>query len=383
MPTCIYTKAPFEESTKEHILQNSLGARWVSNQIVCNEAQEQFGGTIDRELEEAIRPIRMLVGSKSGRKNEAPPLENIEAENGKKFHFEAGGKPVAVEPSYELKKLPDGKTSVTLKVNHASQLEWALHKLRKDHPGLNLGDLNPREILKTATKEEEYLQSPVKLGFSLGGESFYRAILKACFNLLGANSAEIALLPEFDSAREFILNGTGHIPDFARIVQNPSPTDLPIKGDFGHIISIYSKGPIVEATCVLFGSFQFSLRLSAAYRGPEFTFCYSVDPLRETDPAEDRDITIDPEKLPNFEDQAFTTPEAMFAATRTMFEAFMKKYMDRAQGHEVRRIIEKHLLPHEGELVTEEMLSLVAHDVAKFAVRGMRPRTPPSDEKGA
>lgn len=67
MPTCIYSKAKFDLADGEHILQNFLGARWVSNQIVCNEVQKQFGETIDCDLEKALRPFRNLLGSKGGR----------------------------------------------------------------------------------------------------------------------------------------------------------------------------------------------------------------------------------------------------------------------------------------------------------------------------
>lgn len=373
MPICIYTKQPFKDSTKEHILQNSLGARKVSNAIVSNDAQKLFGETIDRELEVSIRPIRTLVGSMSGRRDEAQPLNNLVAENGEKFHIEAGGKPVAVEPSYEVKALPDGSIAVTLKVNHPSQLDWALHKVRTENPSLNLSSLSKEEMLKTASNEERYLDAPIKIGFSLGGDPFYRAILKACFNLVGVNNADIALRDEFDPVRTFILTGQGNSPDFGRIILEPFATEGLVKGDFGHFLSVYSVDGKVNATCVLFGSFQYSLRLANEYSGPDFAYSYRVDPLRETDPAEDTDFQFDTPKFPAFEGQAFKTAEHLFAAGIEMFTHFMRKYMARAQRDEVKRIVEKHLLPHDGELLTKEMLALVAHDVAKFAVRRMSP----------
>ncbi|MCE2504853.1 MAG: hypothetical protein J4G05_12500, partial [Chlorobi bacterium] len=53
------------ESDGEHILQNFLGTRWTSLEIVYNEVQAEFGQTIDASLERGLQPIRNLRGYKS------------------------------------------------------------------------------------------------------------------------------------------------------------------------------------------------------------------------------------------------------------------------------------------------------------------------------
>jgi len=74
MPTCIYSKAEFDQASKEHILQNFLGARWTSPTIVCDELQSIFAKDLDKPLEEGLKPIRNLLGTLGGRGDQGPTL---------------------------------------------------------------------------------------------------------------------------------------------------------------------------------------------------------------------------------------------------------------------------------------------------------------------
>lgn len=60
---CIYRQQQFETASGEHILQNSMGARWQSNTIVCDEVQRDFATTIDTALEKGFQEFRLLLGS--------------------------------------------------------------------------------------------------------------------------------------------------------------------------------------------------------------------------------------------------------------------------------------------------------------------------------
>ncbi len=373
MPTCIYSKTTFVTATKEHILQNHFGARWASPNIVCDEVQAEFGKSIDSALEEAFRPLRMLVGSDSGRGDEAPGLRKLKASSGEIVDLKAGGQPVIAEPQVSVVKNPEGTERIKMELGNEKQLEWALHKLRTQYPGLKIDEQAIRDRIKNGEfeKEETYLQGPVTLPMKFGGGDYFRALLKSCFNLLGAINPDVALRPEFDAVREYILRGNGDASNFLRWIVAPPQTATPTLGDFGHFIGIVSRDGAVDAIVVLYGAFAHSIRLSDSYAGPAIREGYAVDPLREMNPAENRKVDFIESSIPNFEAQSKLPTQEVWGPTSAMVRTVVDRFLERARSAEVRRIVEKELLPDDGQPIPKEMLDKVTNAIAKFAVRGM------------
>ena len=85
---CIYSLAEFPESNGEHILQNFLGARWVSRRLVCNALQSEFGRTIDPALEEGLKQVRNLLGTLGGRGGDGPTLKHLPVTTGEYLDLE-------------------------------------------------------------------------------------------------------------------------------------------------------------------------------------------------------------------------------------------------------------------------------------------------------
>ena len=65
MRKCIYSKEEFEQADGEHILQDSFGARWTSNEISSNSVQKTFGEGIDNTIASQFQKIRTILGFKS------------------------------------------------------------------------------------------------------------------------------------------------------------------------------------------------------------------------------------------------------------------------------------------------------------------------------
>jgi hypothetical protein len=94
---CIYRGEPFQDASGEHILQNSMGARWQSSTIVCNEVQTLFAKTIDTALQEGLQEFRLLLGAKGGRGGSPRPIR-VETTTGKPALLKPGGQAELASP---------------------------------------------------------------------------------------------------------------------------------------------------------------------------------------------------------------------------------------------------------------------------------------------
>lgn len=180
MPRCIYTLREFESADAEHVLQNFLGARWTSETIVCNEQQAVFGTTIDSALEKALSPIRNLFGTKGGRGEPGPVLRRLKGSDEELYDLEPGFRVRLNRPVVKIIDATEGGRRAQLLLGSLKQLEWALYMLRQEVPDLSVEVDALRGSSETATLPE----STVWLQIGLGGEVYFRGMLKSCFNLL-------------------------------------------------------------------------------------------------------------------------------------------------------------------------------------------------------
>lgn len=95
---CIYSLSEFQKSNREHILQDFLGARWASRELVCDELQVQFGRTIDSALEDGLKQVRNLLGTSGGRRGGGPTLKHLPVTTGEYLDLEPGGLPRLSRP---------------------------------------------------------------------------------------------------------------------------------------------------------------------------------------------------------------------------------------------------------------------------------------------
>lgn len=369
MKTCIYTKMEFEAADGEHVLQNFLGARWVSHDIACNEVQKKFGETIDSALEEGLRQFRNLLGTKGGRGGEGPDLKNVEDSGGNRYHLQPGGTPYLAEPIIVTRELPDGTHAVQAKLGDMQQLGWAIAKLRDQFPDAKW---DIEDIRSRLTAEKEYLKDRVHLKAGIGGRDYFRGLLKATFNLLGANAADIALLPCFDRLRAYVLDGNGDDANHIRWLATPDRLGIAAIGPFDHFVAVYSRGGKVDGLVQFFGGIGHIVRLSDSYDGPGFCFGYQVDPLREGDPAETRTPAFDPDELPKFEGGHVLPGPDVWPVYRALFSRFIEAHSDRAIEGEIARIVNEVVLPHEGEILSEEVVGELADKVARFFASRIR-----------
>ena len=88
---CIYSLTEQDHSDGEHILQNFLGARWTSSEIVSDDLQRAFGKGIDADFEKCLRVVRNLLGTLGGRGGEGPTLKRLATTDQLKVNLLPGG----------------------------------------------------------------------------------------------------------------------------------------------------------------------------------------------------------------------------------------------------------------------------------------------------
>ena len=351
MKTCIYTRQSFECSDGEHVLQNFLGARWVSRDIACNEIQSQFGSTIDLSLERGLRQFRNLLGSRGGRGGDGPDIKNVTDKSGNKYHMRPGGVPFLAEPIIQTQELDDGSQLIRATLGDFSQLGWAVAKMQTQFPNARL-DIG--EIQNNLKSSNDYLTDPLKLSAGIGCGDYFRGLLKAAFNLLGANNSEVALLPCFDAIRSHIVNGKGRDADHVRWMATADSLPFPELGPFDHFIAVSSRGETVEGIVQFFGSIRHLIRLTDRYSGPDISFAYRVNPLRDSNPSETRQPEYDIGQVPAFDGGHESPNDDVWGVYSALFVEFMQKHHQRAKNREIERIVCETLAPYDGKLLPSE-----------------------------
>jgi hypothetical protein len=331
---CIYSLEQHESSTGEHILQNFLGPRWTSNQIVCNRLQEEFGHTIDSALEQGLRHCRIFLGHYDGRRNSRGRAFKTEGvESGAEYLLKPGSIPALRKPHI----VHSGTNMANIHIPDASKIGWAYIEFKKKFPN---SPVSREQFYENTVGQESQSNEPLTSKQSIGGGPFFRGILKSAFNLLGASNPDIALSSDFNSLREYVINENSDSRSFIRWVGVNNRQDFGIeeKGLFDHILTVYSRNSGVYGYIRLYGEFALSLRLAEEYSDDLFCYSYLVDPLRISNPAEQRNIEVNIGLLPIFEDQPEVADDGGIQSLISMFERFGEKLTGLKPSEEIKHI---------------------------------------------
>jgi len=364
MNTCIYTRRTFENASGEHILQNSLGARWTDSTIVCDDIQQKFGDTIDVAVANSLNGFRTLLGTLGGRGGPPPPIKNVEDQQGNSYHLTSGGQPALARPVVEVNFQEDGTAEVHIQLGNKNQLGWALHILNEQYPNLII---DPEAFTQSAENSKDYLDLPLHLQFGIGGPEFFRGILKAVFNLLGATHRDVSLSSRLDALRSFIVNGNGNSERFVGWPTAHTPLPLPQLGTHDHFLAVWSREGTVGGFIQLFGEFPFVFRFGVEVDCEDFCTSYLVNSHRDTDPSEIRNHDFDPACLPEFDHCPHLPGSDVWEAHRVRTERFLCGYQRRAEATVIHDIVEEVLGSKEkGEIITHEDIDDIQERIMRF-----------------
>ncbi|MBQ0326636.1 hypothetical protein J9231_02055 [Providencia rettgeri] len=319
MHKCIYTKEEFESASGEHILQNFLGPRWVSSEIVSNSAQELFGKEIDLAFSKSFEFIRNQIDAKTSRGRDAPTIKKLRGDDLSVINLQPGGKPEYAQPKIVTTELEDGRTGVQVICADPKMLPWAYNMFSEMFPesGVTLKDFQTKYKRESGLMNESF---SVKISF--GGKDYFRGAMKSAFNLLGVNNKELALQETFDPVRDFILNGVGESHEFVSWPKEITP-GLPTISDFSHLIIVYSNGTSVEGFMRLYGCIEHLFKFTDEYNGEPFCYSFLVDPLRLNSPCEIRNSDkVTTSSLPSFDSGANLPNEYTWAFYKGAIKEF-------------------------------------------------------------
>lgn len=347
MNVCIYSGEKFETATKEHILQASLGTRWTSDKLICDEMQKQFGNGIDKAVSDAVAEIRNLFGAKNGRGVPAKTLKHVKTSVGP-ITLSPGMQPSLEEPTYKILEKDDGEITVCFSVNDESQLPRIRSKFKRENPQLSLPDNGTSQVENSQT----YLPDSVQLRLKFGGKDFFRGILKSSFNLLGMREPEATDHPNFQPLKDFILEGRGDFTEFVRFVETSARIVVPAVDEIDNGVFLWSEKHSVYGLFQFFGDLPFLLKLGEDVGVDSFKAFYTVDPLRRIEGPEIRGSNFDHDKFPKFEDSPKTSNSDVLLAWAKRVKRVVTKATEQADSLRISQIIEESF-PEEGEIFTE------------------------------
>jgi hypothetical protein len=363
---CIYSLTEQAHSDGEHILQNFLGARWISREIVSDDLQRAFGRGIDVDFEKCLQVIRNLLGTRGGRGGDGPTLKGLATTDQQKVNLLPGGKVQMAAPLLTEIDLPNGQKQVRVKAETPEHLVWALAQIKAKYPKTQIDE---QTLLASATVTEGYLNDPVLHKLELGGPELFRGLLKACFNLLGAEHPKIALLPCFNGVRDYIREGSGGAGSYIRWYASEELPNLPRLGSADQHIFMVCRGSSVEGVAQLFGGLVYPFQLTDSYCGPDFTCGYVVDPFRESEPAERRNPKFDAAAVPVFSEQQDDQNEAVIESLKRRLGKIIELHFERHRNSVIERSLQEVLAVHGGDVFTKEIVNDSADLIAKRVLR--------------
>ena len=171
MSNCYKCEVELTESRRsvEHIIPNAIGGVWKSKDLLCRKCNKEFGDTLDAELSQDLHPIAALLNVERQRGKHAP-IRNVKSDSGEIYHLFNGRTPVNAKPIVELNKEAN---TFHIRANNEKELRILIKQLKNKYP--NLDDKNIKEKVLTT---KEYLNESLTIPMQVGGETFYRAILK-------------------------------------------------------------------------------------------------------------------------------------------------------------------------------------------------------------
>lgn len=282
----IYTRAPIQTRSEEHVLQAALGGRLVSKELIDKSTNDRFGHTIDAALERTFRHLRLMMGVESA--GGRPPTEAIVAgEDGHRYRIGSGGS-LEVVPSGKI-EFSEGTYRLEAVVGSEADLRQMLRKKAKES-GHDLDALVKKALALGKTRREP---SPV-VNFELnglGGETF-RATAKTACNLLAHYDRDLFLSPGFDPVRAFVLQEAGQ--DEWDSYAYPTPFEVGEGiGEVDHLVRIerQSSGEVLGLV-VYFGYLATLIRLGTTAHS-FVSRSYRVDPIDKQQRIDDqRDLQL-------------------------------------------------------------------------------------------
>jgi hypothetical protein len=219
------------------------------------------------------------------------------------------------------------------------------------------------DALRAGARTIPLPDTTVRLDICLGGNDYFRGVLKSCFNLLAVSYPTLPYDSCFDAIRAFAGVGAGTPQQFIRWAITSDGLNVPRLGPVDQAIFIVSRGSSVEGAVQFFGDIIHPFRLTDAYEGVPIRCGYIVDPLREARPAEMRQPEFSVEAIPVYAEQSTEVTPDVMAAFRERVSRISEVCYDRLLQRILDETIREVLGQHVGQPFTPEIASQLAAEL--------------------
>lgn len=275
MANCYSCKILLERdnSSEEHVINNSIGGRLKSRKLLCIPCNSKFGDTIDAELEAQIGMFTDLLGVKRERSKKRVRIP-MRSDDGEIKYVGVKMKPHArltVEVSEDKKVVLYAEESEFDKLKDAKQRELS-KKSKVDFIAYT----------ELPNKTKYHIQNKLSNtagDIFFGGEDFFRAIIKISLNYYLSKGYDIAYCADVIA----VINGERK-NDLAYFYF-PNPMMYQVHdlndGEVSHIIHIRGdrERKLLYAYVELFNMQNVLIKYNMNYDGPEINDTYAYDLL--------------------------------------------------------------------------------------------------------
>jgi len=267
-----------KNDSKEHIIPASIGGRKKVSGFICVGCNNESGRQWDSELAAQLNFLGLFVGIKRQRGKVNPP-ELVQTISGKKYRRYADGQLVIADPSFTETEV-DGKLTVSIQARTMDEAKQLLARLNKKYPQTNLN-----EMIQQARETISYLDEPLNLNLTMGGNLSGRSVVKSCLALAFSSGFPMS---QCSKAIEYLRNEDSE-PCFGYFYERDLIANRP---DFPfHTVNIVACPELghVLAYVELYGVWRIVARLSSYFSGQRFSASHSINPSK----GELTDIKVD------------------------------------------------------------------------------------------
>jgi len=275
----------------EHIINNSIGGRSKSINLICNECNLLFGNLIDKELADQIGIFADLLAVKRDRTKEGTKIQ-LANKNGELRLVGLGMMPL-VRLTVNING--EKKNNFINEIKYQEVLQKRIKELSKKFKKIEY-----KEGFEKPPKESLFIQnslsrSPQEIGF--GGINYFRSVAKIALNFYLSKKPNRQFCKDLIS---FVVTGLGVCPVYFFYPTNIQPHNL-YNDEVSHIIHIKGSSiyKFLYAYIELFNMQNFIVILNMDYTGEDVNITYAYDLLRNTELHKDVSIRINRAHLEN------------------------------------------------------------------------------------
>lgn len=370
---CIYCLNPIVKTTKEHIIQSSLGSSIKSTKIICQDCNNYFSrkdsGNIDKELVGQFNVLLNLLNVWGDRNNPPPTLKNVGEIGNHKINLGPGGTPIFAG---SIRKEPyidqiTGNLIIEVKSPDIKKAKEQLEHIKKQYKTGGVKLSNSREYRK-------YCNDWLKFQMTFGGNNALKAVIKNLYNFIFyiQRDREIDLglkIEDFDNLRNLIRYNKKNNKVYSSIDYKNYPNIKIEKQDLSNFLFVYgsSSQKLIFGFFIVLGHINFSAVLKEDYLGSDFGFMIKQNPLEFKLKEFDSNVSI-----PRFNSSITKNyPEHAkdyFPIVSKKMNELIEIYFDNSSKATIENIVDISLNQVLSENISK-VTEILAEEIAKFIFR--------------